>query len=67
MNKQSKHYEKVGDNLITCKKYHDAENAYRSAENHLIQSENNYLQNYRRIQKKLIQCIDEQADNYYWL
>lgn len=49
------YYEKVGDKL----KGNEAVKAYRAAQNHLQPHEEGYLENVKRLQKKIINALVE--------
>lgn len=52
---QSQHYETTGDNL----KGDQQIRAYRAAQNHLSTSSPTYLEDFKRIQNKLIEALEE--------
>jgi len=52
-NKTSNYYEQVGDKL----KGEDATRAYRQAQNQLDSSDENYMENAKRIQDKIIKSL----------
>lgn len=54
MNKQSSFYESVGDRL-TGKK---AERAFVAAQNHLNELDDKFMENFRRIQNKIISTYE---------
>lgn len=53
MTEQSKHYEQTGDLL----KKAEAVRAYRAAQNHLDATNANYLQDFKRLQNKIINAL----------
>ncbi|MFA7157590.1 MAG: hypothetical protein WC123_07910 [Bacilli bacterium] len=53
MTEQSKHYEQAGDLL----KKDEAVKAYRAAQNHLDSTNPNYLQDFKKLQEKIINTL----------
>ena len=55
MNKQSKHYETTGDSL----RGDEAIRAYRAAQNHLQPGDSGYMDDFKRLQSKIIDSLSE--------
>jgi len=55
---QSRYYEQAGDAL----RGGEAERAYRAAQNHL-QASDDYMQDWKRLQGKIIKVMEEVPDN----
>lgn len=55
MSEQSKHYESIGDKL----KGDEATRAYRAAQNHLQPTDNDYMEDLKRLQSKIIDSLGE--------
>lgn len=55
MNKQAQHYEFAGDKL----KGGEATKAYRAAQNHLQPTDNDYAEDIKRLQTKIIESLGE--------
>lgn len=55
MNRQSEHYETAGDKL----KGDEATRAYRAAQNHLQPTDSDYMEDFKRLQSKIIGSLSE--------